>query len=519
MKTLLLTLSLLLAMVCHAQNPLTLLNSYEGEEMEFCQFGSAITCGDFDGDGLEEFIIGASGWNNYTGKNYFFKLDGSGSKLPYLTVQGDSLYEHYDVSDANLGDINGDGLPDLGIPLWGLGPQMLGFLDIYFGSIDFDTIPDFTITEPLPVLLYGNFMDSLGDVNGDGGNDFAFTETFYPVQNNRILIFFGGSMFDSVPDWSISTEGYIHAAGDVNGDGFNDLLVTYYSGNPRLYFGGNPMDTIPDLIFQTSAAQGHGAGVGDVNADGFADFVMPMYFPDSTTFYDVLYLGGLNVDNIPDFWLRKWNGGYAQSFLGVCSGDFNGDGISDIVETSPYGPYTNAVQIVLGSRNFNPNADAYITGWSEYEFASNFASGDVDGDGRDELLVQARNYPWNDIGTVFLYDGPETWIDYGASGIPQEELQRTPGWFKLNQNFPNPFNATTSINFDIGKPSTVTLQVFDLSGGKIKSLLDHHFMNPGGYNVSWTGKNESGASCASGIYLLELQVDQYRDYKKLILLR
>jgi hypothetical protein len=146
------------------------------------------------------------------------------------------------------------------------------------------------------------------------------------------------------------------------------------------------------------------------------------------------------------------------------------------------------------------------------------ASGDVNGDGRDELLISAISGVYSDIGRAYLFEGPETWTDLGA-GVQTEELVRYPGWFKLDQNYPNPFNSSTSVHFELGKPSPVNLRLYDLKGRIIRSLITDQNMLPGGYNVSWNGRNEQNQEVSSGIYLLELQVDQYRQMKKMVLVR
>jgi hypothetical protein len=146
------------------------------------------------------------------------------------------------------------------------------------------------------------------------------------------------------------------------------------------------------------------------------------------------------------------------------------------------------------------------------------ATGDVNGDGRDELLISAISGVYSFIGRAYLFEGPETWTDLGA-GVHTEELVRYPGWFKLDQNYPNPFNSSTSIHLEIGKPSNVNLKIYDIRGSEIKQLMVNKQMLPGGYNVSWNGKNQHNQEVSSGIYLLELQVDQYRQMKKMVLIR
>jgi hypothetical protein len=166
----------LAAAVC-AQNELTLVGQWFGEGYDN-YFGQATTMGDFDGDGKEEFIAGAWGWNMNTGKNYFFQFDEDWPSEPYMTVQGDTFYEQYDYSDANLGDISGDGIPDLGIPVANRGPLDYGRLDIFLGSTEFDTIPDWAIVPGVPIAGFAFDLDSCGDVNGDGYNDLETVDLF-----------------------------------------------------------------------------------------------------------------------------------------------------------------------------------------------------------------------------------------------------------------------------------------------------------------------------------------------------
>jgi len=506
----------LLATTACAQNPLTLVGQYDGEAA-WNFFGMFTTMGDFDGDGMDEFVINAYGWNDYAGKNYIYQYDQDWPQVPFLTVHGEQTGVAYGMWAANLGDISNDGLTDLGLPN---SSNINSRLDVFFGSNPMDTLPDWTLYPAGPTQSYAGLLDSCGDVNGDGGADFLMLATYYTDNYTAVEIHHGGEVLDSIPDWVLAPVNLRpEGLGDVNADGYNDVMMLSSSAPAKLYFGGSPMDTIPDLLFYDNVWNAIGGGVGDVNGDGYADFCLNMRFPDSTLSYDAVYFGGSSVDNIPDLILQNRYGEPWGSLRGICHGDFNGDGYDDIVSATGDLTLGNTVYLYLGSPWFNPFPDAYVTIYSTiFEFGYTVSTGDVNGDGSDELLVTAKNYNLFYRGRVYLYTGPEEWVDYGA-GIEPGDVLRHPGWFVLEQNYPNPFNTTTSIHFELGKPSMVNLRIYDLQGNKIKDLITSQQMLPGGYNVSWTGRNQQNQLVSSGIYLLELQVDQYRQIRKMVLLR
>ena len=89
---------------------------------------------------------------------------------------------------------------------------------------------------------------------------------------------------------------------------------------------------------------------------------------------------------------------------------------------------------------------------------------------------------------------------------------------KLGNNYPNPFNPTTSINFALATPGTVTLEVFNIMGQKVRTLVDEQ-MPAGKHTITWDSKDESGASVASGAYFYKLTTDDYSSTKKMLLLK
>ncbi len=503
---------------------MTLLATYYGEGYDN-YFGVGMSCGDFNADGYEDLLIGSAGWNN-TGKNYLYLGSPAIPEAPTYTKQGENYGVMYDINDKNVGDVSGDGVADFTITstLYGAYNE-ISRVDLFFGGADLDTFPDWVFPYDSPGVQVGWRVDSSGDVNGDGGQDFMILQNFDDYAN--VFIFLGGALLDTVPDWTVASDPYggqISGLGDVNGDGYSDILLFSAKGPIAVYFGGSPMDTLPDVVLGPGyPANRIGTACRDFNGDGYSDLALYWHFPDSSSYgyydSDVVYFGGPDMDAVPDLFLKRWDGVTPSlSYKTMACGDFNGDGLGDIAGTGGEPGYA-LVRIWLGSRTPNTQPDALIYGDPYTHFGHRLAAGDIDGDGRDELLVGERDLfdPWQ--GQVHLFRGPATWIDYGLPAVEPEELQRHPGWFRLQQNFPNPFNASTSIRFDLGKPSAVDLAVYDLKGRKVRDLLAGKALPPGAYDVAWNGKNDAGHPAAAGVYLLVMRVDAYSQTRKLALLK
>lgn len=91
--------------------------------------------------------------------------------------------------------------------------------------------------------------------------------------------------------------------------------------------------------------------------------------------------------------------------------------------------------------------------------------------------------------------------------------------FALFQNFPNPFNPKTNIKFQIPKSTNVTLEIFNILGQKIRTLIDNEFQDANVYEIQWNGKDNNDTQVGSGLYFFKLKTNEYSKTKKMILLR
>ncbi|MBD3170366.1 MAG: T9SS type A sorting domain-containing protein [candidate division Zixibacteria bacterium] len=137
--------------------------------------------------------------------------------------------------------------------------------------------------------------------------------------------------------------------------------------------------------------------------------------------------------------------------------------------------------------------------------------------------------PMHIVGVVGQYDytrpysggyqlQPREYADFSpAVGIGEDD-DGLPKVFALRNNYPNPFNPATSVGFDLPKDCTVAINVFDIMGRKVKTLVDAP-MSAGVYEIAWDGTNESGRKVSSGIYFYKMNAGDFNAVKKMTLLK
>jgi len=145
-------------------------------------------------------------------------------------------------------------------------------------------------------------------------------------------------------------------------------------------------------------------------------------------------------------------------------------------------------------------------------------------------LLQSTTYTDNNLtpGITYLYwviaeydDGresePTNTISVTVPTSEQDEII-TPLSTKLGSNFPNPFNPSTSIYFDLHKPSDVLLEIYNIRGQLISTLADTRY-SAGRHTVVWDGLDNNGQKAGSGVYLYKLQTEGYSETKKMIMVK
>lgn len=125
------------------------------------------------------------------------------------------------------------------------------------------------------------------------------------------------------------------------------------------------------------------------------------------------------------------------------------------------------------------------------------------------------------LDNINIYNYPHAQLipkDSTTTAIDNESDIKIPGRYSLSQNYPNPFNPSTEIIFSIAKHEKVSLTVYDVLGRKVITLVDDDLF-PDEHKIVWNGKDDSGKSVASGIYMYQLTTDNYSKVRKMILMK
>ena len=459
-------------------------------------FGLAVSsAGDVNGDGYSDVIVGAFNYDNvlYTDEGAAFIYNGSPNGLSAAQTQilspANQDQASIAVSLAGAGDVNGDGYSDviIGAPGYDdVASTDEGRAWVYYGhATGLSATPDVTLDDANQVSAgFGYSVANAGDVNGDGYNDVIVGAYNYNGGNageGRVWVHYGSALGLSVAanvtldDANQNGAAFgicVSTAGDVNGDGYGDVIVGAYSyddpsparvdeGRAWVHYGhAAGLSITPDVILadadQTSAYFGISvANAGDVNGDGFSDVVVSATGFDDT-FIDegvvFVYFGSAaGLSTAHNELINDANvAGVKFGTRVACAGDVNGDGFADVVITSIlwngargrgwvyYGHaltgLSTTFDVMLDNTSGNPG---------EYMGYGVSTAGDVNGDGYSDVII---GIPQKSV--LFSNDG-QAYIYYGSAA----GLSATPGMIihdasEMNEFFGDAVACAGDINGD-----------------------------------------------------------------------
>lgn len=450
---------------------------------------TTMTKRDVNGDGYADVIVGAPGYDNGSNKGRAYILFGSASgiancDLPACTsyftltgaINGDEL-GYSAVSSA--GDVNGDGYEDIIIGAYGYsGGAEQGQAYIIHGGASLSS--SYTISQVNTTLsgtqdgVFAEAVSGAGDVNGDGFDDVVVGERYYGTNfEGRAYVFLGSA--NGVSDCDLSSAscadstitgaagndelGYsVSTAGDVNGDGYDDIIVgsptaDSASNHGRAYVFHGSASGIGDCDLSSPACadtniRGASTGnylgwsvstAGDINGDGFDDIVVGAYQAGGSNEGKAYVLVGSasGIDDCdlstctPRATITGANNGDRLGYSVYTAGDVNGDGYDDILIAANYadggGTNKGEAYVFLGSASGinscdlsgSCTANTTVTGADDNDYLGESVStaGDVNGDGYDDIIVGAYRAAVT-FGRAYVFNGSGSGIsDCDLSGV------------------------------------------------------------------------------------------------------
>jgi hypothetical protein len=540
-------------------------------DVVFYRAGFEIACADIDNDGFDDLIFAEHEISILFGRPrgqfldvYSFKIDSPGYTIPDIYIIGslwlggavrDILNFGYDSVTRSLvtGDINNDGFADVvfgnhaycdppmsclnGAAYVLLGRtrgEFPGLVDVDYNSASLH--PDIRIlgdtNEGYPFNL------AIGDLDGDGIDDLLASASGWGENNTtpglgEIHGWWGKrswkSQYDTqVDDFDFAIQGarnddgeseygvgYRIATGDLDGDGRDELIL----GDERGY-----RPVLPDdrrsmgeyrIIFGRSRP------------------LWPVW-GEAVDMTDVLVLGASTGDALVDVAL-DW---------GICfslaTGDRNADGYDDLLigagharrpddATRPGSAYLiqgrprskweplidlrDEYDIVVHGVDYTGSAGrqydllGFITGM-----------GDLDGNGKDEMFIAA---PFADGPNNSIPDCGEIYVIYDSDdGVPTSGPSRPPvARATLLPNYPNPFNASTTLRIQAPSHSQVSLTVYDARGREVARPLVGAMMTGDELAFVWEALDTHGRELPSGVYFVKLRTSDESHARKVLLVR
>ncbi|MBZ0273487.1 integrin alpha [bacterium] len=371
--------------------------------------------GDINADGYDDFLVTSDRFVHA----YLGSVSGPGA-VPFWSVQQEPGGSDFGETLAEVGDVNADGYDDILIGDYRYGNDVNGRAYLYLGgaggfSANADQILDGEAEDYLGWAIGG-----AGDVNADGYDDVVIGFPFFSndlFNEGKVAVYFGSEFgLEDSPGSVAEGNAYyawvgfsVAGAGDVNGDGYDDVIAGgFFPHGVQVYLGSSSGIEPSPVWARPGELTAAVSSAGDTNADGYDD-VMVM---DGVAGRVSVFLGRAHGIVSSPAWSKVYSSpgcyGFCVAEIPIDGGfDVNADGYDDMI----VGDFWPQQAWVHTGSSTGPKVDAAWTkvGGGDFGFAASGA-GDVNGDGFDDILVGAPHASNGEHseGIVYLYYGGNT---------------------------------------------------------------------------------------------------------------
>jgi hypothetical protein len=483
---------------------------------------------DCDNDGLLDLFVAT-----YEQPNLFWRGTSWGDPFEFVPEFYPTLDPANVSLDADWIDLDLDGHLEAYVSNWGVGNQLL--LSRY-GFVD-DVPADLQLPGPVGAFHWG-------DLDGDLDADLALVTTTGEV---HVLTRTGPRQFQDTVI-SVQPEAVACSLADFDNDGDSDLFVAS-SALPNILFenlgSGSWQEAQAGVFFEPT--QTVGAVWGDYDNDGYQDlfefnrndanrllrnldgtghferiYDSQFTWPNSTgcaTWQDTDRDGDLDLylSQSPDpNRLIRNNLDNGNSWLTVRAKGYPGGLLSNSCALGAIIRVETAEQTQWRFVSAGQGAPGQTT------FDQHFGLGTATVVDR-VTVYWPFELPWGGRHTTQLQDvavNQRLVITEDAIGVsPVPETVAVPAAFALGAGHPNPFNPVTVIPFDLPRPETVTLQVFDLRGRLVRTLLGAESRQAGSHQAVWNGMDDRGQPAAAGVYLVKMRAGEFQAGRRVSLVK
>jgi len=276
----------------------------------------------------------------------------------------------------------------------------------------------------------------------------------------------------SCPSWFYNSDG-----------GWQDSY--FHESNCKMVANGNWL-----ALVWHDGAKLQGAYYGEEGYDGWLkqpEICISISDDSGATWSDIRYINANPLDNVVDP-ANYYDNNYAPEFEGMMPVNVS---LGDKLE-------------IISNETGNYHAKLNFVFMDDGDYGS--AAGQTTGGG--DLTNSALRYAAIDLEFQDAYNG----------GDSSEDITVTPSAELLAQNYPNPFNPETTISYNMVEDSNVSIEIFNIKGQKVKTLLNEYTIT-GEHTIVWNGTNDSEQKVSSGMYFYKMKTANYTSTKKMILMK